>query len=331
MKMMFSRHQHSVITDRIDKLVTSEQFTLEVELEKLIKMIEGGTQYDPINNQMEAARAIRKQLKYGNTVQQSRALDLVNLFISQLAIFPAIYNDTKLLQRIQDIAMDAKGDSRGKKYNPKIVKKCVGYIMAWSTFIAAQAPDSGAFDGILQLGGVVRRNQNQALNTSQRKRSKSRNSKSSGSRSSGKTAHEDRRLTFDDDYSTPQLDITEETPKIKNLISDALAAATSLENELLALKKGELSTENERATIKYNKARSHRRIVLRYLQVITEGEFLGSLIKANEELVSALSKYDELAGYSGSSTEGSENSSLISEESVSAQPMTNPFDDHNKI
>ena len=87
--------------------------------------------------------------------------------------------------------------------------------------------------------------------------------------------------------------------------------------------------------------------------MVTEGEFLGSLIHANDELVAALTAYDDRSAQDDSSDESDhgsyddgiydeneqDNSRYIDsesseEESLSSyQPSTisNPFGDHNKI
>lgn len=321
----FSRHQQTYITHEINKLVTCEQYSLEVELERLIKLIRAKSDYGPIKNQMEAARAIRKQLKYGNSIQQVRSLELMNLFVSQLVPFPIMYNDTKLLQRIQGIALNTEKNSRKHLYQRKVVKRCAVYVITWSKFIHKNSADPMMYGGLLKLGNVVRHNYSNAIYWDQ----------------SELGVHMDdlADLTIHSDNSgcnISNINIEVEAPKIKLLISDALAAATSLENCLLALEPNQLSIQNGIATKNFHQVRELRRKVLRYLQQVTEGEFLGSLIRANEELVAALTKYDELASYHSLQNQSDSNSyhteSCTTEDSKpELNPVSNPFDDRNKI
>ncbi|AET37303.1 Lsb5p Ecym_1045 [Eremothecium cymbalariae DBVPG len=328
-----SDHQHTLITDIIDRVVSIETVTLEVELERLVQLIRSESEYESTNNQLEAARAMRKQLKYGNQVQQSRALDLLNLFVSQLIRFSVIYNDVKLLQRLQGIAMETETDSRGRSYHKKVVKQAVGYLLAWTSFIRTQAPDSRSYDGLLRLGDMVKRNY---VKKTERSRQRHSYTIESGGKSTKKGAFiedcADTTTNLDDElYHIPHINIANEASNIKLLISDALATAISLKNSLLELPKGKKSIDDAHATAKFTEARELRKRVLRYLQLITEGELLGPLIHANEELVNALSRYDELAD--DNHDDRLDNDSLSSDDLSERESNStdNPFGDQNKI
>lgn len=72
-----SDHPHTAITETIFRIVSSRDYTLEVELAPLIQLIKADhNDYNYTVNQEEAARALRKKIKYGNRLQQSRTLDL---------------------------------------------------------------------------------------------------------------------------------------------------------------------------------------------------------------------------------------------------------------
>lgn len=337
-------HQHTAITDTIDRVVSSQSFTLEVELASLLQMIRASSEYTFTNNQLETARCIRKKLKYGNTLQQSRSLDLLNLFVSQLVKLPVVYNDVKLLERLQGIAMRSSTDAKGARYDTRIVKKCVGYILAWARFIQDQLQGSGSsktYDGLLTLGGVVQRNYIK----------KTERARGSSSRSRGNFMSDEADASIhpaDAMYRIPQIAMDKEAPRIRLLISDSLATAISLENSLMALGQSVSSTDDEECTAKFIQARAMRRKVLRYLQLVTSGEFLGSLIRANEELVAALSKYDELSGRlsdeesseyengGGDDDDDEEEDDQYSNFSEEIAPeeeadQDNPFGDQNKI
>lgn len=328
-------HPHTAITDTIDRIVSSDQFTLEVELASLIQTIKSSKDYTYSNNQEEAARSIRKKLKYGNKLQQIRALELLNLFVSQGVKFFVMYNDSKLLDRLEVIALNSGTDSRGQHYNQLIVKKCVAYVLGWYEF-ARQQGQSRTYEGLLQLGKTVQRKYSLKRRNKSEARSR-RNFMNDEADASVYSANPDVR------YGIPQIDMQSEGPKIRLLISDSLATSVSLKNSLMMLPSGVRSTEDEEATAKFIQARAMRRKVLRYLQLVTEGEFLGSLIHANEELVEALTKYDKLGGDVDDDDEISlsddddEEEDNVSESSsaVSAVPETydnnDPFGDQNRI
>ncbi|EJS44533.1 lsb5p [Saccharomyces arboricola H-6] len=351
-----SDHPHTAITETIFRIVSSRDYTLEVELAPLIQLIKADhNDYNYTINQEEAARALRKKIKYGNRLQQSRTLDLLDLFISQGVKFTVMYNDDKLLQRLKGMAMNSESSGSGEKYEARIIKKCAGYVISWMNYITQNELERArAYAGLYQMGQLVKQ-----------KYSKSNRSRRGGGRSGGRsnfmddsaddTLYQSGSLTSADRlYRIPQINLNKEAPKIRLIISDALASAVSLQNSLIGLPRGKYSTDDEEATSKFIQARAIRRKVLRYLQLVTEGEFLGSLIHANDELVAALTSYDERSAQDDASDENDHDSynddvydeneqdnsryiggeSSSEEESLSSyQPSTtsNPFGDHNQI
>ncbi|SCU98937.1 LAME_0G01134g1_1 [Lachancea meyersii CBS 8951] len=332
-------HQHTAITDTIDRIVSSEHFTLEVELASLIQQIRADKNDLAYNgNQGEAARCLRKKLKYGNRTQQARSLDLLNLFVSQRIKFPEMYNDAKLLDRLQVIALQTDTDASGVRYHVRVVKKCIGYILGWYAMIEEQGP-SRSYEALYELGRKVRtKYTTRPRSTPSRRR---------------KTFMQDEAdtsmmMSADERYGIPQIDMAVEGPRIRLLISDSLASAISLKNTLKTLPSGIKSTDSEEATAKFIQARAVRRKVLRYLQLVTEGEYLGSLIYANEELVTALAQFDELGGvasdddllYSDDDDDDDDGGDVIDETSVLSSTYSrdveradsnNPFGDQNRI
>ncbi|CAR23829.1 Lsb5p [Lachancea thermotolerans CBS 6340] len=324
-------HPHTAVTDTIERVCSSEQFTLEVELASLIQQIRAGkSDYENGNNQIEAARCLRKKLKYGNRLQQARALELMNLFVSQRIKFPEMYNDAKLLDRLRVIAMQSGTDGSGQRYHPRIIKKCVAYILGWSAFLDEQGP-SRSYEGLDALARKVKSKYTTKPAGSRRRK---------GFMSDKADASI---MSADDRYGIPHIDMTKEAPKIRLLISDSLATAVSLKNTLMTLPRTVNSTDDEEATARFVQARAMRRKVLRYLQLVTEGEFLGSLLHANEELVASLSAYDELSGNlfeeesllsENDDDEDDDEVSYLSS-ALSTQPercdSNDPFGDQNRI
>lgn len=330
-------HPHTAITDTIDRVCSSQQYTLEVELASILQQIGAGkNEHANAVNQLEAARCLRKKLKYGNKLQQLRALDLLNLFVSQRVMYPQMYNDVKLLDRLQVIALQVGPDGKGIHYDSKVIKKCIAYTVGWYGFLEEQGPTHG-YEGLYELGRKV-------------------NSKYSHGRSGATPRIKKRKgfmndkadpsvMTADERYGIPQIDMEKEGPKIRLLISDSLATSVSLKNTLMALPSSVKSTDSEEATAKFIQARAMRRKVLRYLQLVTEGDSLGSLIHANEQLVAALTAYDDLSGevseYEISSSESDEDETgeegaLSKDASPSPGPQVksasnDPFADQNHI
>lgn len=330
-----SDHPHTAITETLDRCVSTPDCSLEVELGTLVGLIRNkNSEYEYETNQEEAARALRKKLKYGNRLQQSRGLDLLDLFVSQGLRFAVMYNDDKLLDRLRGIALNRVPDSRGARYSSKVVKKCANYALGWYKYVVSSGLQSSrGYAGLVELGRTVKQHYAGV------QRSKNR------SNFMDDQADESVHASSDPDqlYGIPRIDVRKAAPTIRMVISDGLAAAIALRNALMVLPAGARSTDDEEATARFIQARSLRRKVLRYLQLVTEEEFLGSLIHANDELVQALASYDEKSGDSVASSdelytdededEDQDSSDYESSSLASVQPSTtsNPFGDQNKI
>ena len=65
---LFTEHPHTAISSTISQIVSSRDHPLEDELDHLVSLIEMGNDYEKSVHQQEAARAIRKKLKYGNKI-----------------------------------------------------------------------------------------------------------------------------------------------------------------------------------------------------------------------------------------------------------------------
>ncbi|CDO92714.1 unnamed protein product [Kluyveromyces dobzhanskii CBS 2104] len=278
---LFTDHPYTSVTETINKVIISDNATLELELGTILQLIRTG---DVDTNQVEAARAIRKRLKHGDLYQQSKALDLLNLFVSQLIHLPTFYSDIRLTKVLLDMS------SGSGKYSKQISRKCTCYLISWYQYLKAHEEVSG-FESLYSVCDLANRNQlsrKKDMDRAYRKKKKPM------PRFLSDTADQ-RSVIADERYGIPRIDLVKETPKIKLLISDSLETSVSLSNALLALPTNTKSTESELCTVKFVQARALRRKVLRYLQLVTAGELLGALLHANEELVSALMSFDQLA------------------------------------
>ena len=102
-------HQHTAITDLVFRAISDDSTSLEIELPTLIDLIDNyreANDYTYTLNQEEAARAIRKRLKYGQVEQQKRALALLDLIIVQELRYSAMFNDEKLLKLLEAMAVN---------------------------------------------------------------------------------------------------------------------------------------------------------------------------------------------------------------------------------
>lgn len=89
--------------------------------------------------------------------------------------------------------------------------------------------------------------------------------------------------------------LEKEKPNIMQTIASASVASTNLLNGLqLINRETERVSENAEVVNRFETCKALRRQVLRYIQLVTSDDWIGSLLNANDELVKALTSYEIL-------------------------------------
>jgi hypothetical protein len=317
---VFTDHPHTAITTTINGIIESD-LEPEVELPELLDVI--NLQY---SGAIEAARAIRKKLKYGQLREQLKSLELLNALVSNGGRdLTELYNDRKLLDRLRESATDPAIDV-------KVRKTIIIMAIFWNENFSDSKYHLGVAKLKNQLPKVTRAkkkkpsrrdfmndeayhsdNEDDGDEEPERPRRTGTGSSRGSNTGAGSRSSQARSdAEANRKYNIPTINIKKEAPKIKILIAEASTASINLTNALKSLHRdqGELATDSKRATVLFDKTRIIRKKILRYLQLTDSEEFLGSLIHANEELVAALQLYTEY-----SSQHDSDDYSSLSEDS----------------
>jgi hypothetical protein len=86
-----------------------------------------------------------------------------------------------------------------------------------------------------------------------------------------------------------------EKEQMKSHIADALIASTNLANVLQSInRETERISENQIAVHRFEMCKQLRRKILRYIHHVESEQYLGSLLHANDELVTALMTFEQL-------------------------------------
>lgn len=94
----------------------------------------------------------------------------------------------------------------------------------------------------------------------------------------------------------PKFNFEREKPAVLSAVAQANLAASNLVNACRLLNREvENVTESPRVQDCLDKAKASRRAVIRYIQLVTDEEFLGTLLEANERIVQAIQLYDKLS------------------------------------
>ncbi|EEB05883.1 cortical component Lsb5 [Schizosaccharomyces japonicus yFS275] len=202
----------------------------------------------------EAARAIRKKLKYGTEHQQLRALSLLQALIENAGpTFVHNFCDSRLVDRIAALTTEVDV--------PKSVqKRTVHLIRLWHT-------EYNDVEGMQSLCALSNRLPH------------------------GKQAFRARGSSRDGAETTTHrtVDMKKATPMLEKLIASANFASTNLTNAVQRLNPNIQSpAENKQVVQSYNDCRRLRRTILRYVQAITDEMWLGTLLKANDEINKAI-------------------------------------------
>ncbi|KAF2745246.1 hypothetical protein M011DRAFT_469634 [Sporormia fimetaria CBS 119925] len=319
------KHAYSAVTVSIDRL-TSEQYeengmlstplmTLDylyedlgglVDLIEVIRIQESGP--------TEAARAIRKKLKYGNVHRQLRALIILDALIQNAGTrFQKQFADEPLLERLRILARDEMVDAEVRqKVNVLFRQWAVAYkgtpgleriATLYKQLPTTKRPQPHQSRVVRENEAEVEREDSRSgsssFNTSSRDRSDS-------TRQASSSAAPLRPVTLgsapvpsssifrkDKKSKSKPFNIEREKPQLLETIASATVASTNLMNALqLINREVQRVSENKEVMQRFETCKALRRQILRYIQLVESDQYIGSLLNANDELVKALMAFE---------------------------------------
>ncbi|KAL8994402.1 MAG: hypothetical protein Q9188_007078 [Gyalolechia gomerana] len=320
----FQKKPYTAVTVQIDRL-TGEQYdgddmTGIVDLIEVIRLQSGGP--------TEAARAIRKKLKYGSVHKQLRALTILDGLIENAGPhFQRAFADEPLLERLRVAASDSISD-------PEVKKKCSVLFRQW----AASYATTPGMERIASLHKQLphrkkppRQEQSRVLKESepgenedpfghrvsvsggggpmQSLRSPTSPTFPSSSSSSGggvggpslapygqtSTSPANKVLKTKKSKGSKPFNLEKEKPQLLQTIASSSVASTNLMNSLKLINRESKRVSDDPETVKrFETCKLLRRQVLRYIQYVESEQWLGSLIHANEGLVEGLMAFEVL-------------------------------------
>ncbi|RMZ91303.1 hypothetical protein DV736_g1456, partial [Chaetothyriales sp. CBS 134916] len=277
----------------------------------------------------EAARAVRKKLKYGNVHRQLRALAILDGLLQNGAprTQRALLADAPLLERLRIAATDPVSDV-------DVRNKCKDLFSQW----VASAKTNPGLEGAASLYNALprqkkpmtaqqRREQSRVLRETEEDvareaaadsrdeaRSRSGSVVSSAVNAPTNTLRKSSTATspvtlsisstFGMDKKSKKaaknkgrvlFNLDREKPAILQSIAASSVASTNLLNGLKLVNRETTSVSSEPEVMKrFETCKQLRRQILRYIQYVETDELLGGLIHANEELVEALMAFEVL-------------------------------------
>jgi LAS seventeen-binding protein 5 len=296
----FKDHQKSEITTIMDEIIHNQSLNTR-RLNKVLELIDlkdDKSLYTQQNNLMELSRILRKSLKYGVSVNERiLALDVMDYIIDKLD--PEEIDNENFL-RDKKLNDNLKLAYVGRPYAMNKIQKGKDIKLLQETTMnyinTAWSQKYPQFRSYLELYVDPASNNvidyaSDSDSTSQRKRRQPAKKKKAYLKDSADPSV----LPEDLQYGIPIIDANKLSSKINTAVADAHRASSSLENRLTIINKRVYSNDDEEATEYFIKVREQRRKILRYLQLVTEGEYLGILLKCNDDMVKVLDRYDALS------------------------------------
>lgn len=309
-----SRKPYSAITVQVDRL-TSEQYEEDdvggiIDLVEVIRIQEAGP--------TEAARAIRKKLKYGSPHRQIRALVILDGLIQNAGSrFQRAFADEPLLERLRLMA-------REEMVDPQVRQKCKVLFVQW----ANAYKNTPGLERIASLYKELPKTQRPAAARQKvLQDTEPHDSDDEPHRPTPVTSAARSRASSSAQHPTPMpsrpvtltptssgfgaklskgksklsgssggskaFNLAKEKENMTNCIARASIASTNLLNGLqLINRETERVSENPEVVNRFQTCKSLRRQILLYIQHVESDEWIGSLVNANDELVKALTAYE---------------------------------------
>ncbi|KAI9887735.1 MAG: putative actin patch assembly and actin polymerization protein [Watsoniomyces obsoletus] len=298
---------YTAVTVQIERL-TSEQYE-ENDLSGIVDLV------DVIRVQAsgpaEAARALRKKLKYGDVHRQLRALTILDGLIQNAGPrFQRAFVDEPLLERLRVVATDPVSD-------PAVTAKCKILFGQWAVTykdtpdmsrmasLYKQLPQRKKVRGPTTADSKVLKESSEPAEGDSRRPSLVETtiwasaSGSSPTESGSRTGKSPSKPTKDKFHRSTgggrTFNLEKEKPQLLQTLASTSMASTNLLNLLKRINRENHRVSADREVMTQVESCKHlRRQVLRYIQHVESEQWLGSLIHANEELVNALMAFEVL-------------------------------------
>jgi len=295
---------HSSITDWVEILtarnVQEEAFDGIPELVDSINLQPTGP--------AEAARAIRKKLKHGDSHRQLRALVILKALVENGG--PKFQNgglDAQLIDAIKLLAADPGLD-------PKVRRKLTSVLASWyhefkgdpsMSTISNLYKTTRDYNGVTLYEGSdavkahqaaqrekAREEQLQRVREQQNARDRAKTEKE---QAKARKAAEKAKSRQPQRQQRRAFNFEQEKPKVQSAIVEASQASNNLVNAIQHIHRERESIQtNPRVQEYLLQLKQVRKQIVRYVQLVEDEQFIGTLIDANERLIAALETYDNI-------------------------------------
>ncbi|GAA97291.1 hypothetical protein E5Q_03969 [Mixia osmundae IAM 14324] len=299
-KALSGEKPFSAVSDWIERLC-SERYEIE-EYDGIPELVES------INLQStgptEASRAIRKKLKYGNVHRQLRSLTILKALVENCGTrFQTTFANERLVDRLKVMVGDPMTDDTVKR-------KLMSVLASWHRSFKGD-PSMHLVAGLWEACGgnqAAKRNAASKAYAEQQARAEEEARLRQQLKASERSDKEQAKLRAKEQKDRLKLrntkgkrimfDFEKEKPNIMQAVAQASQASNNLVNALQHVnRERETLSANAKVQTYLEKAKTSRKAIVRYTQLIetdVEGEYVGMLLKTNEQIIAALQLYDRM-------------------------------------
>lgn len=322
---IFGEKPFTSITVKVNQLckIREDNESIELYLGDLLSLISLQS-----TGPSEAARALRKNIKYGNNSEAKLAMNLLELLVLNggLSIGKAFASDDKLISVIRSVLKGSNASLSRDPYDEETVQTMRAIAIGWSSELKdlpglqplanlykdiPKTRSRNHFNEVATRGALNTVPAESLLNNSlmqknasslekvapRRPKTLSPSLPVSESFRTSKRAHSNKRRDkkskayADLEFKIPQINYKVEAPKIRSTIADCQTNATALENSILALPPNMNAELDPSVQNWFKKCKATRRSVLRYLQFVGAGNVAAKdqdVRKLDEEFLGSL-------------------------------------------
>ncbi|WAQ83501.1 hypothetical protein PtA15_3A872 [Puccinia triticina] len=361
-KDLFTKPQ-TAVTDWIDRICDPNRASAQNDLNGFIIELVECINLQPTGPE-EASRAIRKQLKHGRPAQQAKALTILDaLVLNGGDRFRTTFADARLVEFFKSLISDPRTDSilrrrllmmmedweRAYSSDPKMIvpaslfKSCGGRakLEKIKSLPSSTKPKTSTQRSIVTgidmplSSELPSPSASKAELKMQKKQEKKRKEKL-------KSSPIDQRYRTDlvlpaSDSSLMAFDLNKESSRILQAVASASQAANNLVNRLQLTGFEQVAHDSVIGAL-VEKVKVSQKALIRYIQLVSEhdseGEYLGTLLNTNAQVVAALELYDSLAQSKSEGTQVDELADRLTKAKIAtpqpgSQSEPNLFDDQN--
>ncbi|KAI9805960.1 MAG: hypothetical protein M1825_000574 [Sarcosagium campestre] len=330
-----SKKPYTAITVQVERL-TGEAYE-ENDLSGIVDLVE--VVRLQASGPTEAARAIRKKLKYGSVHRQLRALTILDGLIQNAGPrFQSAFADEMLLERLRVAATDPVSDAEVKA-------KCKVLFGQWSVSyknVAGMERISSLYRQLPQRKKPQRQQQSKVLRETEAEAAEDAEPRSPTTPSSSSVASPSTSRpavaasqpsilgasgkapkSKKDKSKGKSFNLEKEKPQLLQTLATASVASTNLLNALkLINRETHRVSEDAEVMKRFETCKTLRRQILRYIQHVESEQWLGGLIHANDELVNALVAFEVLDKSVDYDSDSEEEDSVASSRSGPRSPVS---------